>query len=44
MQHEVDTLEEVIEPFLVYAGFVLRTPQGRRASQKAYEHMQRAAA
>lgn len=40
MQQEIDTLEEVIEPYLLYAGFVLRTPQGRRASAKAYAHLQ----
>ncbi|HEY1292887.1 MAG TPA: Holliday junction branch migration DNA helicase RuvB [Chloroflexota bacterium] len=44
MQQEVETLEEMVEPFLLYAGFLLRTPQGRRASPKAFAHLQRAVA
>ncbi|MCH9022138.1 MAG: Holliday junction branch migration DNA helicase RuvB [Planctomycetes bacterium] len=36
---ERDTLEDVVEPFLLQIGFVVRTRQGRTATQKAYEHM-----
>ncbi len=36
---ERDTLEDVVEPFLLQIGFVVRTRQGRMATQKAYEHM-----
>lgn len=32
---EVDTIEEVYEPFLIQEGFLLRTPQGRIATEKA---------
>jgi Holliday junction DNA helicase RuvB len=39
MQQEVDTLEEVVEPFLLHQGFLLRTPNGRLASAKAYGHL-----
>ncbi len=39
MQQEVDTLEEVVEPFLLHQGFLLRTPNGRLASAKAYSHL-----
>jgi len=39
MQQEVDTLEEVVEPFLLHQGFLLRTPTGRLASAKAYGHL-----
>jgi Holliday junction DNA helicase RuvB len=39
MQQEVDTLEEVVEPFLLHQGFVLRTPNGRLGSAKAYAHL-----
>jgi len=39
MQQEVDTLEEVVEPFLLHQGFLLRTPHGRLASAKAYTHL-----
>ena len=39
MQQEVDTLEDVVEPYLLHEGFITRTPGGRRASFKAYEHL-----
>jgi Holliday junction DNA helicase RuvB len=35
---ERDTLEDVYEPYLVKEGFVDRTPRGRIATQRAYEH------
>ena len=34
-----DTVEEVYEPYLVQNGFILRTPRGRVASEKAYNHL-----
>ena len=36
---EPDTLEDVYEPFLVQQGFLERTPRGRVAAQRAYEHL-----
>lgn len=36
---EAGTLEEVYEPFLIQEGFIMRTPRGREATQKAYEHL-----
>ena len=36
---EAGTLEEVYEPFLIQEGFIKRTPRGREATQKAYEHL-----
>jgi Holliday junction DNA helicase RuvB len=36
---EAGTLEEVYEPFLIQEGFLKRTPRGREATQKAYEHL-----
>ena len=36
------TLEEVYEPFLIQEGFVVRTPRGRQATEKAYKHLGRA--
>ena len=36
---EVDTLVDVIEPFLLQTGFLTRTRQGRRATRPAYEHL-----
>ena len=36
---EVDTIEDVYEPYLIQIGFLQRTPRGRVATQKAYEHL-----
>src|SRR5262249_17349201 len=36
---ERGTLEDVVEPFLVQEGFVARTPRGRVATGKAYQHL-----
>jgi Holliday junction DNA helicase RuvB len=35
---EPDTIEEVLEPFLIQQGFVQRTPRGRVAAPRAYAH------
>ncbi|HYC39303.1 MAG TPA: Holliday junction branch migration DNA helicase RuvB [Chitinophagaceae bacterium] len=35
---EAGTIEEVYEPFLIQEGFLKRTPRGREATPKAYEH------
>jgi len=40
---ERDTLEDVVEPFLIQQGFLQRTPRGRIASPLAYEHFGRVA-
>jgi Holliday junction DNA helicase RuvB len=34
-----DTLEGVVEPFLLQRGFILRTPRGRVATIKAARHL-----
>lgn len=36
---EAETLEEVYEPYLIQKGLLKRTPQGRMATQKGYEHL-----
>ena len=36
---ETDTLEEYYEPFLVQSGLLKRTPRGRVATRKAFEHV-----
>jgi holliday junction DNA helicase RuvB len=36
---EAGTLEEVYEPFLIQEGFLIRTPRGREATEKAYTHL-----
>jgi|TARA_R110000737_G_scaffold351267_1_gene392957 Holliday junction DNA helicase RuvB len=33
------TLEEVYEPFLIQEGFLMRTPRGRKATEKAFKHL-----
>lgn len=38
---ETGTLEEVYEPFLIQEGFIKRTPRGREATHKAYEHLKK---
>jgi holliday junction DNA helicase RuvB len=40
LQQEVDTLTDVVEPYLLQAGFLIRTPAGRRATPRAYEHLE----
>lgn len=35
---EITTLEDVYEPYLLQIGFIQRTPRGRIATTKAYEH------
>lgn len=39
LNEERDTLEDMVEPYLLRIGFIARTPQGRRATRKAYEHL-----
>ncbi len=34
-----DTIEEVYEPYLVYSGFIKRTPRGRVATNQSYKHL-----
>ncbi len=37
----VETIEEVYEPFLVREGFIQRTPRGRVATPNAYQHLRK---
>ena len=39
ISEEIDTIEEVIEPFLLKSGMIRRTPRGRIITPKAYEHL-----
>lgn len=39
ISEEVMTLEDVYEPYLLQLGFINRTPRGRVATSKAYEHL-----
>lgn len=36
---EAGTIEEVYEPFLIMEGYVMRTPRGRQATERAYKHL-----
>jgi Holliday junction DNA helicase RuvB len=43
VSEEPDTLEDVYEPYLLQLGFLMRTPKGRQATPRAYEHLGRQA-
>jgi Holliday junction DNA helicase RuvB len=38
---ELDTIEDVYEPYLLQKRFIIRTPRGRVATEKAYLHLNR---
>ena len=39
LSEDPDTIEDVYEPFLMQQGLVVRTPKGRQATARAYEHL-----
>jgi Holliday junction DNA helicase RuvB len=39
LAEEPDTIMDVVEPYLLQLGFIDRTPQGRIATSRAYEHL-----
>ncbi|MCL2125299.1 MAG: Holliday junction branch migration DNA helicase RuvB, partial [Oscillospiraceae bacterium] len=39
INEESITIEDVYEPFLMQQGFLTRTPRGRCATRRAYEHL-----
>jgi Holliday junction DNA helicase RuvB len=39
MGEDTRTLEELVEPYLLQCGLLLRTPRGRMATEKAYAHL-----
>ena len=39
ISEETVTLEDVNEPYLLQEGFIIRSPRGRVATEKAYEHL-----
>lgn len=39
VSEQAGTIEEVYEPFLIKEGFLMRTPRGREATEKAYKHL-----
>ncbi|MBK9422050.1 MAG: Holliday junction branch migration DNA helicase RuvB [Flavobacteriales bacterium] len=36
---ESGTIEEVYEPFLIMEGYIMRTPRGRQATERAFKHL-----
>ena len=38
ISEERDTIEDVLEPFLIQQGFMMRTPRGRVVTEKAFRH------
>jgi Holliday junction DNA helicase RuvB len=39
LSEESDTIMDVVEPYLLQLGFLDRTPRGRVATRRAYEHL-----
>ncbi len=39
VSEDADTLEDVYEPYLLQLGLITRTPKGRQATVRAYEHL-----
>ena len=39
LQEETDTLVDVVEPYLLKIGLIIRTPSGRKATEAAYRHL-----
>lgn len=39
LSEEMDTIEDVYEPFLLQQGLIVRTPKGRQATDRAFEHL-----
>jgi holliday junction DNA helicase RuvB len=39
LQEETDTLVDVVEPYLLKIGMIIRTSSGRKASESSYEHL-----
>jgi holliday junction DNA helicase RuvB len=41
LNEDADTIMDVYEPYLIQLGFLERTPRGRMATRRAYEHFER---
>lgn len=39
ISEDMTTLEDVYEPYLLQEGFIIRTPRGRMATEKTYQHL-----
>ena len=38
LSEERDTIEDVLEPYLIQQGFIMRTPRGRMATEQTYQY------
>ena len=41
VSEQAGTIEEVYEPYLIQEGYLMRTPRGRQATDKAFKHLGR---
>ncbi len=41
LQEETDTLVDVVEPYLLKVGLIIRTSSGRKVSKEAYKHLEK---
>jgi Holliday junction DNA helicase RuvB len=41
LSEDIDTIEDVLEPFLIQSGLLKRSPRGRIATEKAYYHLKK---
>jgi Holliday junction DNA helicase RuvB len=39
LSESASTIEDVYEPYLLQQGYIIRTPRGRQATNKAYQHL-----
>ena len=39
LSEDPETLEDVYEPYLMQQGLLIRTPKGRQATDRAYDHL-----
>jgi Holliday junction DNA helicase RuvB len=39
LNEEVDTLQDMVEPFLLKTGYINRSPSGRKVTEKAFRHL-----
>ncbi len=39
VSEQAGTIEEVYEPYLIMEGYLVRTPRGRKATEKAFKHL-----
>ncbi len=39
LREDKETIEDVYQPYLLQEGFTERTPRGRQATRRAYQHL-----